>query len=123
MNRPPIIYIVIALLFGYGIYGLWGVYEIWVNYRTGDPVYIAFTLLSLVAGCALYFRKKWSQYLIYVLSFSLISFWLYIIFTVVEDGWPYSSILKSFISLMPGSLFCAMWLGSSIVVYRYFDEK
>lgn len=76
--------------------------------------------VSLVTGIGLFLRRRWSQYLCFAIALSASVFWLVSVVRIALSGWPYSDILGSIISLIPGLSLLALCVGASIAVYKHF---
>ncbi len=105
----------VALLLGsFGLYGLW------IAFSLHDWVPAAWGILALVGCVGLLLRKKWSQYLVYVVLLGIIVSWAIGVWQVAATGWPYADPLSSIISLAPGILLVLFCAGCGLVVFRYF---
>lgn len=72
--------------------------------------------LAVTAG-GLWFRKPWSQYLVYLISASLVAFSLIQVRALIVHGWPYPDLSKSVISLM---IVCVpLMFGASIGIHVF----
>lgn len=78
--------------------------------------------VALVTGIGLFHRKRWSQYLWFAIALSASAFWLISIVRIALSGWPFSDILESIISLLPGLSLLALCAGGSIAVYKHFGS-
>ena len=117
MRRPLAIWIASLFLGGYGIYGLWTAVHAW-HWAT-----FLWSVVILVGSVAVYFRKRWSQYVVYLCSFTLIATWTYAVANVAISGaWPYHDYLRSAISLLPGLALVLVWLAPSIAIFMHFHS-
>ena len=113
----------IMLRFIAGILGAYGVYSIIAGYQYGDWSSLIGSGLCLVAAVSLWLKKRWSQYLVYIVAALFCGSWLFVLWQVAERGWPYSSISQTVIALIPGLLMVGVAIGSSVVVYRAFKRE
>ncbi len=119
MKHPIIIYLIIIILLYLGVNGYLALYEIWKSENTIDPFSFVFASLSIFGAISLYFRKNWSKYFIYLVALLTTGTWLLSIWVVVQNGWPYSTVQESIISLIPGFLLLTVCICGSIVVHKY----
>jgi hypothetical protein len=106
-----------------GILGLYATYSVFVGYRSGYWAYALSGLICYVAAGALWLRKPWSQYLVYLIAVLFTGSWLWAVGQVAQRGWLYQGLLESVISLIPGLLMVSVAIGSVIVVRRTFRHE
>jgi len=96
------------------------VYFGWWGATTGTLLWLGTSLFAFVAAVGLFLDKVWSQYLWHALSLAIIASWAYTVASVAMAGWPYETILETFISLIPGLLLVGVFAGGSVIVYKHF---
>lgn len=97
-----------------------GAYILWFSVEYEQWGHIVWGLSAILGSLGLIFQKYWSQYIVYILSFSITVFWLYEIIKNAIIGWPYEETLDTIISLVPGVFLFFICLISSIIVYKHF---
>lgn len=105
------------------LFASYSAYSFWVAQDYGKWGYAFFGAVSLGTAIFLWFKKAWSQYLVYVLGAVFIGAWLFAVWQVYERGWPYEDALRSFISLVPGLLMVFVVLGACYIVRRAFRRE
>lgn len=103
---------VFLLLGGYGAYCLWASveYGYWLYAITGGVAAL---------GCAgLLLHRRWSEYVVYVVSFAIVFRWGYTIWHAVMEGWPYPNIEASMLSLLPGVGLVFACIAASFAAFR-----
>lgn len=71
--------IVWAIAFGLVLYGI---YQCWQLFSKFGFAHLTYVLFYLISAYGLIYKRKWSIYLIYILSITNISGWLDIFFSV-----------------------------------------
>jgi hypothetical protein len=105
------------------VVGSYAAYSVWAGFRSEVWGYAVFGVACGVTAIAMWLRKPWSQYLLYVLGALFIGIWIWSILQVVERGWPYESVLESGISLVPGLLMVGVIIGSCWVARKAFTRE
>jgi O-antigen ligase len=102
---------------------LWAAYlaSFVVQYPSVNNGLIAVGLAVTAVG--LWFRKPWSQYLVYATSLGLVAFWLVQMRALIAIGWPYVEHSRSFISLMIICVPLMFGVCIGIHVFRTFRRK
>lgn len=77
-------------------------------------------MFGIVGGVGFAVGMRWSRYLVYAASISIIIAWLYGVFAAVVAGWPYASLLETAISLLPGLVLIFIACGSSFIAFIQF---
>ena len=98
-------------------------YSLWVAQVYSRWGYAVFGVIGLVTAVGLWLKKPWSQYLAYVLGALFIGTWMFIVWQINVQGWPYEDTMQSVISLVPGVLMIIVVLGSCFVVWRVFRRE
>ncbi len=115
MKRSVSIWFVALLLVIWGGYTLWTV----ATLRRWD--FAPAGALAPPLGCGGLLRDQpWSGPVVHLLTVLAIGRWSYAVWRVAYLGWPYSDVLSTSVSLVPGIVFVAAWVGSSFVVSRHF---
>jgi hypothetical protein len=105
------------------IIGISSAYSFWAAIVHRNWNYIAFGVFSLFIVTALRLKKPWSKYFVYIWGGISIFSWILAVITIAKNGWPYSSILESSISLAPGFLFVCVIVVTCIVATKAFNRK
>jgi hypothetical protein len=107
-----------AIAIVFAAYGAWSLL-VAVEGHNLVPLIIGF--FALLAAAGLWFRKSWSQYIVYVLSVVAVVQWgWYTIRFVILNGWPYNTTLMNALGLIPGLCMCAFCVGACIEIFRRF---
>lgn len=109
----------IAILFAaIGIYWLYNVVS------SQSYFLVIGVALALVAAAGLWFRKHWSQYVVYFVSVTYIIQWLWLVWRSMQAKlWPYESTVQSILALVPGLFLVAIAVSLSVLVYRGFRVR
>ena len=105
------------------IFGVYAAYSIWVALGLGSYIPMVGGSLSAIAAIGLWLHKRWSQYIVYVVSALVVAQWLLSVWAFAKEGWPYSSVVQSLIALFPGLCMVGLALGSSVFVFRSFRVR
>ena len=113
MRRHLWIKIVALVLFGYGAYTVWLVFEyhsVW---------FLLWSVPCFVGAIGLTMSRAWSQYVVYLIAFCTVAGWA----AFVARSWPQipsQAIPKAF-ALGLGLLVVSVW--SSLLVFRHFRHS
>ena len=106
------------------LFALFGMYSLYVVVSGHGYLYAVGTVVTLAAAFGLWFRKPWSQYVVYFFSAAYVIQWLWLLWHAVQNNqWPNAGVSKSIIALFPGMLLVALVLSLSIVAYRGFRVR
>ena len=102
---------------------LWAAYvaSFVLQYQSVQNALIAAGLAVTAVG--LWFRKPWSQYLVYAIAIGLVAFWVVQMHALIALGWPYEDLPRSFVSL---SIICVPLMFGICIgvhVFRTFRRK
>ncbi|MFH2047047.1 MAG: hypothetical protein ABIK92_18110 [Pseudomonadota bacterium] len=112
MTKNKIIWLISIVLILNGIYQIYAnLNMLWISNGTH-------LILNFLCAFGLLFEKSWSQHYVYVLSFFSIGGWFDGVINVYRNGWPYSTIEESIISLIPGLCLIAGWFLLSVYTVR-----
>jgi len=92
----------------------------WWAVSSASFLWLLPAVLLLVVAFGLFLRKRWSQYLWYLIALAVSVSWVVSVVRVARSGWPYDNALSSVISLVPGLLLIAVCAGGSAVVANHF---
>ena len=104
------------------ILAVFGVYTLVSAYQSSNWVPVSGGVLCLITTTTLWLKKPWSKYLVYFIGTVFTGEWLWVIWSVYEQGWPYTGALQTVIALIPGLLMVIFALGSMVVVHRAFPN-
>jgi glucose dehydrogenase len=93
------------------------------GYQSGVWWHIINGFFFLFTAVAIWMKKSWSQYLVHFIALLFIGSWIWAVWQVWRQGWPYESFLQTLISLLPGLLMVGVALGSMIVVHKDFRRR
>jgi hypothetical protein len=114
MTKNKIIWLISIVLFLNGIYQVYANLNIlWVSNGTH-------LVLNFLCAFGLLFKKPWSQHYVYILSAFSVSGWIDGVISVYRNGWRYSTIEESIISLVPGLFLVTGWFLMSVYTTTYF---
>jgi hypothetical protein len=106
------------------IFALYGAYVVSAVYVQPHWFTIALGAASLAAGVGLWLRKRWSQYLVYVVSFVVAGQWLWAAISYYSStAWPSEKTFVHILGLIPGLSIVALAIGSSILAFRCFRVR
>jgi hypothetical protein len=108
----------LALFFGlHSAYSFWGLYD--------HREFSAFLsgALSAAAAIGLWQERRWAQYVVYVITAFVMAYFAWYIWALVRLGWPYEDNVRSFVSLVPGTLILTFAVGASVHVFRALRGK
>lgn len=80
-------------------------------------------VVALSNAVGLLWRKRWAKLLWYATAVAACGWWVFEVVQVALSGWPYSTMLDSVISLVPGLLLLTVCIGGSVVVTKDFHSK
>jgi hypothetical protein len=80
-------------------------------------------VLSALCAVGLIYEMKWSQYLAYGIFAFVILAWSYLVLQIIGHNWPYSNVIDSALSLVPGAALVVVCLGSIFAVRKHFRAK
>lgn len=78
---------------------------------------VGFGLGAVLTAGGLMFLKPWAKYLAYGFAICLAANWLYVVWQITAQGWPYEDVLLNVFSLLPGLLLLLICVGGAYVVY------
>ena len=116
MSKSIVTWLIAAMLAAYGSY------NIWAMYLSGDYWFLLWVVACFAGAIGLVLLKSWSQYFVYLVSFFTVGGWLYVTISIAIQGWPYQSIIKTVISLIPGILLSMVCVFSSIYIFKRFRD-
>lgn len=109
---------VLAVVFAlYGLYCLYFALRGW-NWSAG-----AHTVLSFVSAVGLWLRYRWSQYLVYLLTASIVGYFVWSVYAVIQMGWRYEDRIRSIAAIVPGALLLMLALSAAVYVFRVFRRE
>ncbi len=94
----------------------------WWSITYGQSLWLVVVFVALIAAVGLALRRRWSQYLWYLIALGASVLWIVTLVRVVITGWPYHDVVSSVISLVPGLLLLTVCIFGSIAVRRHFRE-
>jgi hypothetical protein len=97
-------------------------YVAWWSVTSAAFLWLSVAAVALVAAVGLLMRKRWAQYLWYLIAGAASVLWLATVARVAISGWPYQDVTSSVISLIPGLLLLAVCVFGSIAVWRHFRK-
>jgi hypothetical protein len=102
----------LALFFAfYGLYSCWTLF-----YRVSPlPVMVAGICGSAAVG--LWLKRPWSRWVVYFISTGLCLYFVWYVWRLVQDGWPYEDGTRS---LLPGLVLLLFGIGAAVHVGRVF---
>ena len=98
----------------YGLYSFW-----WAThgyYWSGGlsaAMSIA-TTLSLLLG------YRWSQHVVYASAAMVFGYFVWTLWALLGMGWPYESVSRTIMALVPGSVILGFALGAAVYVFQAF---
>ena len=95
-----------------------GFYLLWWTVSFAQPLSALFAVALLVASAGLFLGRRWGAYLWFLLAVGTTLWWLAGLARVIESGWPYSSVLDSTISILPGLLLTGVCISGIVLIYR-----
>jgi len=95
-------------------------YVAWWSISSAEFLWLVAAGLALVAAVGLFMRKRWGQYLWYLIALTTAVLWVVTVVRVAISGWPYDDFASSVISLIPGLLLLTVCIFGSIAVTRQF---
>lgn len=102
--------------------GLYGVYCLWVFIEAGGWFNAIWGVIA-VSGCVgLITGRRWSQYIVYFMSLSLVVIWTYLVWLATNAGWPDGGTLSTVISLFPGVAIVVTCAACSFFVFKHFQR-
>lgn len=117
MSKSIVIWLISAMLVAYGAYNIWAIY------LTGDYWFSLWVVACFAGAVGLVLSKSWSQYFVYAVSFFTVGGWLYVTISIAIQGWPYPSVVKTVISLVPGIFLTLVCVLSSIYIFKNFRNE
>jgi hypothetical protein len=105
------------------VLGSYAAYSVWAGFRSEVWGYAVFGVACGVTAIALWLRKSWSQYLLYILGALFIGTWIWSVLQVVGRDPPFESALESVISFVPGLLMVGVIMISCWVVRKAFTRE
>jgi len=102
---------------------LWGGSAVWATLRGWHWTTAALGIIALLTAGGLLLLKAWAQYLAYVFAAGLSLTWVFGVWRIALQGWPYSDVLRTVLSLVPGTLLLLICAGGSYVVHRQYRRQ
>ena len=118
-DRPP--FIVAAALVAFAGFIVWD--GLGPGATAPSPMTLVWAAVLLVAVVGLLFRRNWARLLVFVLAGLAWIGWIWIIAQIVLAGWPERDLLKSAISLLPGTALLAFWAVVAFAVRGRFPSR
>lgn len=79
--------------------------------------------ISITGAYGIFNLKKWSQYVIVILSTVTLTGWFDGLLQIYRTGWPYKDSISTFASIVPGFFFVLWWVGISIFIVLFFKKN
>jgi hypothetical protein len=95
-------------------------YLIWWSVTYDHLPWLAGAGVALIAAVGLWTRKRWAEYVWYVIAATISVLWVVMVVRVAASNWPYNDPLSSLISLLPGLLLVLVCIFGSVAVRRHF---
>jgi hypothetical protein len=95
----------------------------WWSITSGQLLWLVAASVALVGAVGLALRRRWSQYLWYLIALSASVLWVVTVVRIAMSGWPHNDVVSSVISLVPGLLLLTVCIFGSIAVRRHFRER
>jgi hypothetical protein len=92
----------------------------WLAWDSGTQSWLPTVAISIIIAAGLLLRRRWTEHLIFgLMVLGAVSYLCgTAIFTI--KGWPHSDLLFTFLSLMPGLLYCGFWIAMWQLTKMYF---
>jgi hypothetical protein len=118
LSRPKARLYICACLFL--LYALYGAYFLF--YSAGIP-HLVGVALAFATAIGLFIGWPWARYAAFIVSGLAVLSWLLTIANETQiNGWPYSDVLSSIISLLPGLVWVSIWAAISWAVQKSYRE-
>ena len=95
---------------------------LFLSYAEGMILYLLWGSLFLISSIGLFFKKSWSQYIVYFMSVIAIVIWIYELGRIVLNGWPYGELIPNLWYLIYVLLIIIFYSCVSIHVFMYFKK-
>jgi len=95
-----------------------GFYLLWWTVSFAQTLLALFAIGLLLASAGLFLGHRWGAYLWFLFAVGITLWWLAGLAHVVESGWPFSGVLDSTISLLPGLLLIGVCISGIVLIYR-----
>jgi len=106
-------YAISAIIFIYSIY------TAWVGSQNNDLRQCLFSGFWFIGGFGLVFKKKWSEFVLYLLAVLLVGNWLYSLWEVYKTDWPFRATSnETIITLLQGLFLIILCICACTVVHR-----
>ena len=92
----------------------------WWSIVYGQYLWLVAAAVAVEAAVGLALRRRWGEYLWYLIALTASVLWLVVVIKVAMSGWPYPDVVSSVISLIPGFALLAVCVFGSIAVARHF---
>ena len=102
---------------------LWGGWAVWATLQGWHWITAGLGIVALLTASGLLLLKVWAKYLAYVYAAGLSVSWVYAVWHVALQGWPYSDPLRTVLSLIPGTFLLLICAGGSYVVHRQYRRQ
>lgn len=103
-------------------FALYAAYCLWVLSLGWNWSAVFSSALGYIAAVGLWFGFQWSRYIVYLFSALIVAYFIWYMWALVQMGWPYRDKVKSFVSLVPGTLLLMLGVGAGIYVFRVFRK-
>ena len=95
-------------------------YIAWWAVASAAFLWLLASFVAAVAAVGLFLRKRWGEFLWYVVAVAAIAAWALSVAQVALSEWPYHDVLSSLVSLIPGALLLIVFGGGSVAVAKHF---
>ena len=102
------------------VLAIYGFYNVWMAFKYTQPLFLLWVAGCFLASAGLCLRKPWSRFAVYtVCSLTIFGLLSYIV-AMSLNQWPYPSLAKTIVALIPGALLIAVCIWFMAVTFRFF---
>ena len=105
------------------VFAFFALYSGWSLLYQLRPFVIAVACLSGVASLGLWRKRRWSRWVVYLISALLCVYFAWYGLAALQDGWPYGSATRASAALIPAALFLLFGVAASVYVAQLFPKR
>ena len=99
---------------------IYGFYNVWMVFQYSQPLFLLWVAACFLASAGLWLRKPWSRFVVYTVCSLTIFGLLFYVVAMTLNGWPYPSLAKTVVALIPGALLVTICVWFMAVTFRFF---
>ena len=104
-------------------FAFYALYCCWTLFYRVSPVAVMVAAVCGSAAIGLWLKRTWSRWIVYFISTGLCLYFPSYVWRLVQNGWPYESGTRSFVSLLPGLVLLMFGIAAAVHVGTVFRRS